>query len=88
MDTEEVFEKNNNNIEKYVHNLNPQLQNQLTAQQHHHHHNHQQMQSHNEQQHQQPQQQQQHLYHQQQHYQGHLHRANRDVSRSMLSHMI
>lgn len=48
---------------------------------------------HHEQHHQQLQQQQQHqqqLLHQRihQHYQGHLHRANRDVSRCMMSHMI
>lgn len=43
-----------------------------------------------QQQHQQQQQQQQQLLHQRihQHYQGHLHRANRDVSRCMMSHMI
>ncbi|XP_037825036.1 uncharacterized protein DDB_G0283357 isoform X2 [Lucilia sericata] len=85
MDTEEGFENNNNNnnnnIEKYEQTLNPQLQT-LTA--------HQQQLQHQQisQQQQQQQPQQQHLYHQQQHYQGHLHRANRDVSRCMLSHMI
>ncbi|KAM7355011.1 uncharacterized protein ACRADG_001265 isoform 2-T8 [Cochliomyia hominivorax] len=95
MDTEDVVEKNNNNIEKYEENLNPQLQNLSAHHQQHHdqqlHSQQLQMLSQQQQQHQhQPLQQSQpaHLYHQQQHYQGHLHRANRDVSRSMLSHMI
>ncbi|KAI8115921.1 hypothetical protein FF38_11034 [Lucilia cuprina] len=89
MDTEEGFENNNNNnndnnnIEKYEQTLNPQLQTLTAHQQQQQQLHHQQI---NQQQQQQPQQQ--HLYHQQQHYQGHLHRANRDVSRCMLSHMI
>lgn len=47
----------------------------------------QQQQTHQLQQQEQQQQQQQHprIF---QHYQGHLHRANRDVSRCMMSHMI
>ncbi|EDV97701.1 GH17014 [Drosophila grimshawi] len=49
----------------------------------------QQQQQHHQQQPQQQQQQQQQLHPRiHQHYQGHLHRANRDVSRCMMSHMI
>ena len=87
---DEAMFENNNNIVKYEENNNRQLENVQTLTHQNQQHNQQHSQQHLVQTQQPTQQQQSNVYHHhhQQHYQGHLHRANRDVSRCMLSHMI